>query len=59
MSPTLEPYFTRPDMEQPYYDIANKAMIGMPMAPYPLAATVRYQFRRLDARDSEHSAGHQ
>ena len=45
--PYTQPYFTRPDMEQPYYDVANKAMIGMPTAPYPLAATVRYSFDGL------------
>ena len=45
--PYTRPYFTRPDMEQPYYDIANKAMDGMPTAPYPLAATVRYHFDGL------------
>ncbi len=45
--PYTRPYFTRPDMEQPYYDIANKAMSGMPTAPYPLAATVRYRFDGL------------
>jgi LmbE family N-acetylglucosaminyl deacetylase len=45
--PYTRPYFTRPDMEQPYYDIANKAMSGMPTAPYPLAATVRYHFDGL------------
>jgi hypothetical protein len=45
--PYTRPYFTRPDMEQPYYDIANRAMSGMPTAPYPLAATVRYHFDGL------------
>jgi LmbE family N-acetylglucosaminyl deacetylase len=45
--PYTRPYFTRPDMEQPYYDIVNKAMSGMPTAPYPLAATVRYRFDGL------------
>lgn len=45
--PYTRPYFTRPDMEQPYYDIANKEMSGMPTAPYPLAARVHYQFDGL------------
>ena len=45
--PYTRPYFSRPDMEQPYYDIANKAMSGMPTAPYPLGATVRYRFDGL------------
>ena len=33
--PYTRPYFTRPDMEQPYYDIANKAMIDMPTGSVP------------------------
>jgi LmbE family N-acetylglucosaminyl deacetylase len=45
--PYTRPYFTRPDMEQPYYDVSNKTLSGMPTAPYPLAATVRYQFGGL------------
>lgn len=45
--PYTRPYFTRSDMEQPYYDITITAMDGMPTAPYPLAATVRYQFDGL------------
>jgi LmbE family N-acetylglucosaminyl deacetylase len=45
--PYTKPYLTRLDMEQPYYDVANKAMIGMPTAPYPLAASVRYSFDGL------------
>jgi LmbE family N-acetylglucosaminyl deacetylase len=45
--PYTRPYFTRSDMEQPYYDIANKAMSGMPTSPYPLAATIRYRFDGL------------
>jgi LmbE family N-acetylglucosaminyl deacetylase len=45
--PYTRPYFTRPDMEQPYYDITNKALVGMPTAPYPLAASVQYSFDGL------------
>jgi LmbE family N-acetylglucosaminyl deacetylase len=45
--PYTRPYFTRPDMEQPYYDIADKAMINQSTGPYPLVATVRYQFEGL------------
>lgn len=41
--PFTRPYFTRPGMEQPYYDIHNKDLRSKPFAPYPLAATVRYQ----------------
>ncbi len=38
------PYFTRPDLEQPYYDINNPRDLNLPTAPYPLLAqaTVNY-----------------
>lgn len=42
--PYTRPYFTRPGMEQPYYDIHTEALRNKPFAPYPLAATVRWQF---------------
>jgi hypothetical protein len=45
--PCTRPYFTRPDMEQPYYDIADKTMIDKPQGPCPLAADVHYQFEGL------------
>jgi hypothetical protein len=32
------PYFSRPDIEQPYYDIHEQAYLDQPLAPYPLAA---------------------
>src|SRR5437764_9977368 len=38
------PYFTRPDIEQPYYDIQQPQFLNMPLAPYPLAARVRFTF---------------
>ncbi len=42
--PFTRPYFTRPDMEQSYYDFADGAGRNLPLAPYPLAATVRIRF---------------
>jgi LmbE family N-acetylglucosaminyl deacetylase len=38
------PYFSRPDEEQPYYDIADERYRGLPLPPYPLAmrATLTY-----------------
>jgi len=45
--PYTRPYFTRPGMEQPYYDIHDEALRGRPFAPYPLAAAVGYQFEGL------------
>jgi LmbE family N-acetylglucosaminyl deacetylase len=32
------PYFTRPDIEQSYYDILDEHYLNRPLAPYPLAA---------------------
>ncbi len=42
--PYTKPYFTRPDMEQSYYDVSSKAIEDKPFVPYPLAAAVRFQF---------------
>lgn len=36
--PYTKPYFRRPDIEQPYYDILEPKYLGRPTAPYPLAA---------------------
>ncbi len=38
------PYFTRPGIQQPYYDIADASLRGQPTSPYPLTvwATVEY-----------------
>jgi len=39
------PYFERPGLEQPYYDVRDKQYANLPLAPYPLRAhvTVTYQ----------------
>ena len=42
--PYTKPYFTRPDMEQSYYDVSRKSIEDQPFEPYPLAATVRFEF---------------
>jgi hypothetical protein len=38
------PYFSRPDEEQPYYDLADERYRNLPFAPYPLSmrATLAY-----------------
>jgi LmbE family N-acetylglucosaminyl deacetylase len=38
------PYFTRPDIEQPYYDIQDERYLNLPVAPYPLSARLRFAF---------------
>ncbi|MGH9357269.1 MAG: PIG-L family deacetylase [Terriglobia bacterium] len=38
------PYFTRPDIAQPYYDILNKRYLNLPFAPYPVSAWVKFTY---------------
>jgi len=38
------PYFTRPDIEQPYYDIQESKYLTLPLVPYPLSARLRFTF---------------
>jgi LmbE family N-acetylglucosaminyl deacetylase len=41
---STKPFFTRPTIEQPYYDISNPAWRLRSFAPWPLAAWVEYSF---------------
>jgi len=43
-----QPYFTRPGIEQPYYDIANANLHGQPESPYPLTAWTTLEYSGLD-----------
>jgi LmbE family N-acetylglucosaminyl deacetylase len=38
------PYFTRPDLEQSYYDISDERYFGRPLAPYPLAGWAEFEY---------------
>jgi LmbE family N-acetylglucosaminyl deacetylase len=38
------PYFTRADIEQPYYEIKDARYLNLPVAPYPLVARLRFSF---------------
>jgi len=38
------PYFTRPNVEQPYYDIIEPKYLNLPLAPYPIAARLHFTF---------------
>ncbi len=38
------PYFTRPNIEQAYYDIQEPKDLGLPLAPYPLSARLHFVF---------------
>jgi LmbE family N-acetylglucosaminyl deacetylase len=44
------PYFTRPTIEQPYYDISNPAWRSRSLAPWPLEAWVEYTFDGVPIR---------
>jgi LmbE family N-acetylglucosaminyl deacetylase len=44
------PYFTRPTIEQPYYDIASEALRLRPLAPYPLSAWAEFDFEGVPVR---------
>ncbi len=38
------PYFSRPNIEQPYYDILDQRFLNRPLSPYPLAAWARFNY---------------
>lgn len=39
------PYFSRPDIEQSYYDILDKRYLNLPLSPYPLEAWAEFQYQ--------------
>jgi len=39
------PYFTRPNDEQPYYDLIDEGYRNLPVGPYPLVARARAVYR--------------
>jgi LmbE family N-acetylglucosaminyl deacetylase len=45
-----QPYFTRPSIEQPYYDIAQPELRLRSFAPYPLAVWAEFSFDGLPIR---------
>jgi LmbE family N-acetylglucosaminyl deacetylase len=44
------PYFTRPDIEQSYYDIGDDQFRGQPLPPYPLAAWAEFEYAGVPIR---------
>lgn len=42
-----EPYFHRPTIEQPYYDLSDAALRGAPLGPEPLEALVEFRFEGI------------
>ena len=47
------PYFSRPDTEQPYYDLIDPRYRNLPTAPYPLAARARLTYRGVEFEVAE------
>jgi hypothetical protein len=45
-----EPYFTRPSIEQPYYDLTRPELRERSFAPWPLAAWAEFTFDGLPIR---------
>ena len=50
------PYFTRPNDEQPYYDIRDERYRNLSLTPYPLAAWVEFRLRRRAGADGASGA---
>ena len=47
------PFFTRPSIEQPYYDVTNQAWRERSFAPWPLAASVEFTFEGVPVKVRE------
>jgi len=45
-----QPYFTRPSIEQPFYDVSDTQLRGDSFAPYPLTAWAEFEFAGLPIR---------
>jgi LmbE family N-acetylglucosaminyl deacetylase len=45
-----KPYFTRPNLEQSYYDINVPQDLGLPTTPYPLSAELHYTYHGVAAQ---------
>lgn len=48
-----QPYFTRPSIEQPYYDILNGQYLNLSFAPYPLVARATFDYQGAQVRLSK------
>ncbi len=44
-APYTKPYFTRPTIEQPYYDLLDRSDLNRPLSPYPLNAWVEVAYQ--------------
>ena len=48
-----QPYFSRPGIEQPFYDVSEPALRGLSLAPYPLSAWAEFSYDGLPIRMGE------
>jgi LmbE family N-acetylglucosaminyl deacetylase len=48
-----QPFFTRPSIEQPYYDVSNETWRERSFAPWPLGAHVEFTFDGVSIRVAE------
>ena len=48
-----EPYFTRPTIEQPYYDVSHPEWRGRSFVPYPLSAWAEFRYQGVPIRLGE------
>jgi LmbE family N-acetylglucosaminyl deacetylase len=44
------PYFARPELEQPYYDIRDPRYLNLPTSPYPLLAIASVKYHDVTVR---------
>lgn len=44
-----KPYFSRPNLEQSYYDINDLRNLNLPTTPYPVTAEVHYTYQGVQA----------
>jgi LmbE family N-acetylglucosaminyl deacetylase len=44
------PYFSRPDIEQSYYDISDDRFLNQPLAPYPVAGWAEFTYQGVPVR---------
>jgi len=47
------PYFSRPNTEQPYYDLSDPRWLTLPFAPYPLAGWAEFHYMGVPIRVGE------
>lgn len=51
--PYTRPYFSRPSIEQPYYNILDARYLNLPTAPYPLSAWVELGYQGVTVKVSQ------